>query len=190
MVDDRFLDLLSVTCGALDDARIIYAITGSVASSIHGEPFDSKDIDICLNMSEDQAKHLAERLPQRFYRSPEAMIEAAINKTMTNLLDSDTGFKVDLCVLPNDPFCHAVLKRRARLPYGYGGPEFWVVSPEDIVLMKLVWRKDSRSEKQWQNALSVVRTQFHQLDWKYLHTWADRLDVLTDLETLRRDAEA
>jgi len=190
MIDDRFLDLLSVTCGALDDARIIYAITGSVASSIHGEPFDSKDIDVCLNMSEDQAKHLAERLPQRFYRSPEAMIEAATNKTMANLIDSGTGFKVDLCVLPDDPFYRSVLERRIQMPYGNGGPPFWTVTAEDIVLMKLVWRRDSRSEKQWQNALSVVRTQFHRLDWKYLHAWANRLDLAADLESLRREAEA
>jgi hypothetical protein len=64
------------------------------------------------------------------------------------------------------------------------------MSAEDIILMKLFWRSDSRSEKQWQNALSVVRTMGVRLDWKYLRHWADRLRLAEDLASLLREAES
>jgi hypothetical protein len=190
MSPDPFLDLLEAVCTPLEMAGVKYAITGSIASSIHGEPFDSQDVDICLYMSELQARRLATLLPQRFYRDLDAMVEAARRGGLANLLDAATGWKVDLCVLPDTEYFHSVLDRRVQASFGNGGPHFWTVSPEDIILMKLDWRKDSRSEKQWNNALSVMRSQFSRLDWKYLHHWAGRLGIMVDFEELRRAAEA
>ncbi|MCH7793471.1 MAG: hypothetical protein IID31_14475 [Planctomycetes bacterium] len=51
--------------------------------------------------------------------------------------------------------------------------------------MKLLWRKDSRSQKQWENALSVVRVRGARLDWKYLFEQARELDLVEDLTALR-----
>lgn len=69
MADLAFADLLAVVCGQLEALGVRYAITGSVASSICGEPHQSQDIDTGVEMSEQQAKRLADTLPQRFYRS-------------------------------------------------------------------------------------------------------------------------
>ena len=188
MPDDPFIDLLSSICGALDCQGLVYALTGSVVSSTYGEPFNSQDVDICLRMSPQQAKKLADALPPRFYRSEEAIREAAQSRSMANLIDTQTGFKVDLSVLPDEPYYQGVLLRRASVPYGLNGPPFWMVSPEDIILMKLAWRKDSRSEKQWENALSVMRSKGQKLNWPYLRQWAEVLSVVEDLEALRREA--
>jgi hypothetical protein len=62
------------------------------------------------------------------------------------------------------------------------------VSPEDIVLMKLIWRKHSQSHKQWDNALGVLRVKQHQLDWEYLRKWARVQDVEQDLDQLAKEA--
>jgi hypothetical protein len=188
MVDDPFVDVLTAVCGPLDQEGIVYALTGSIVSGTYGEPFSSQDVDICLRMTAEQAARLASSLPQRFYRSEESMRQAAMTCSMANLIDTQTGLKVDLSVLPNEVFYRSVLARRSKVSYGVGGPSFWMVSPEDIVLMKLIWRKGTKSEKQWENALSVIKTMGQRLDWSYLSEWAEQLGIANDLGELRRQS--
>jgi hypothetical protein len=184
MVDGAFHELLKVICAELDAHGLCYALTGSVVSSVYGEPITSQDVDVCLRMTTVQAKALSGSLPPRFYRSEEALTGCAKGAGMANLVDIDTGIKVDLSVLPNEPYSDSVLARRRQVAYGLDGPPFWTVSPEDIVLMKLLWRRESESRKQWDNALSVVRVQGRRLDWQYLHKWAGALGLATDLTAL------
>ncbi len=181
---EPFEDLLVAVCGPLDDAGVTYAITGSVVSSIFGEPVTSIDVDICLRMSPDAARKLAQSLPSRFYRDEEAIVDAAVHGGMANLIDTRTHLKVYLSVLPREAYYDSVLARRVRVAYGVGGAAFWTVSPEDIVLMKLIWRRESKSQKQWDNALSVVRAQGHRFDIEYARRWADELGLGEDLHRL------
>lgn len=188
MVDDPLLDAISATVAALDGTGIPYAITGSIASGIYGEPIPSQDVDIGIRMTRAQAEELDSRLPQRFYRSAERMVIAAENAELCNLIDADTGLKVDLCVLASTPFYDSVMARRALKSLGAGGPEYYMVTAEDVILMKLVWRKDTRSAKQWENALSVARVQGARMDWKYMFEQARALDIEDDLVKLRDEA--
>lgn len=55
--------------------------------------------------------------------------------------------------------------------------ELYFISPEDIVLSKLLWRKKSQSEKQWRDVLGVLKVQGSRLDFEYLEAWANRLKL-------------
>ncbi len=182
------LDVIVVVVKALEAAGIEYAITGSVASGIHGEPTSTQDVDIILRMTSRQAQQVADELPDRSYCNKESLIEAAQNGGFVNLIDMETTFKVDLSVVSPTPFHREVFQRRQAKEFEPGGPTFDVVSPEDIILMKLVWRKDSRSTKQWENALSVARVKGARMDWKYLFEQAMNLDIQDDLTRLRDEA--
>jgi hypothetical protein len=57
---------------------------------------------------------------------------------------------------------------------------FWLASPEDAILAKLLWGQQSQSEKQWRDVLGVLKVQGDSLDFAYLTQWASRLD-LTEL---------
>ena len=188
MAEDAFQSILEVICAELDANGLCYALTGSIVSSIYGEPITSLDVDVCLRMTTAQARALSSSLPRRFYRSDEALAQCAERGGMANLVDMDTGIKVDLSVLPDEPYYDSVLARRQKVAYDPGGSAFWTVSAEDIILMKLQWRRDSRSQKQWDNALSVVRVQGGRLDWQYLREWAGTLGLATDLTALREAA--
>ena len=188
MLGNDFIDVLTLVCDALDSVGIRYAVTGSVASSVHGEPITSFDVDICLTMTAADARRFDEVLPDRFYRNLEGMEQAATNRSMSNIIDTKTGLKVDLSTLPDEPYFRSVMVRRYQIAYEPGGRSFWTVTAEDIVLMKLLWRKDSRSQKQWDNALSVVRVRANQLDVRYLREWADRLGIQGDLDALINEA--
>ena len=79
-------------------------------------------------------------------------------------------------------------RRRMRERIGPDSLEFWFVTPEDIILMKLLWRKDTQSAKQWENALSVAKYKGTRMDWKYLFEQAKALGIEPDLIKLRDDA--
>ena len=188
MSTNPIVEVIATVVQALDAAGIEYAITGSVASSLHGEPISTLDVDMIVQMTPQQAQQVAGGLPRRFYCNKESLVEAAQNGGFVNVIDMDTTFKVDLSVVSPTPFHASVFQRRQHMEFAPGGPGFDVVSAEDIVLMKLVWRKESRSTKQWENALSVARVKGARMDWKYLFEQARSLGIEDDLIKLRDEA--
>ncbi len=189
MATEPLIDLIRLVAGALESEGVSYAVTGSIASSIHGEPVTSLDVDMVTFMSPEQAARVAGRLAPRLYADADMVTRAAVERRMANFIDGSSGLKIDVSVLSDTAYHRGLMGRRIKIRTPDRRDAFWVVSPEDIVLMKLVWRKESRSEKQWRNALSVVRVRGHQLDWSYLRDWAGRLGVLEDLEALAREAK-
>lgn len=188
MVNDELLRTLTDVTRALQGERIVHAITGSVASSVHGEPAISLDVDLIVRMDTAQAAKFADRLPQHFYRSREALIEAAHRSTVANLVDLRSSLKVDLSVPASSRFFDSVFARVEEIEFVKGTAAFPVVTPEDIILMKLDWRRHSKSAKQWANALGVARTRENRLDWPYLDDWAIKLGLAEQLTALREDA--
>ena len=188
MSTNPVLSVIEAVARSLNDVGIEYAITGSVASGLHGEPVSTQDVDIILRMTEVQARRLAGVLPQRFYRDEQSLVDAVRGSGFVNVVDMDTGFKVDLSVVALTPFHRGVFQRREKREFEPGGIVLDVVSAEDIVLMKLAWRKDTQSTRQWENALSVARVRGARMDWKYLFEWARDLGVEDDLVRLRDEA--
>jgi len=187
-MDDALIDMLCAVCDALEKLDIPYAVTGSVASSVHGEPFSSLDVDLVLLASAGDAARLSTELSPRFYAPEDMLTEAARAFSFVNVVDNRTSLKVDLSFIGSNPFLRLALERRMRTRIGSHPREFWFVTPEDVILMKLLWRKDTRSQKQWDNALSVARVQGARMDWKYLFEQAKNLGIEEDLVKLRDEA--
>jgi hypothetical protein len=185
---NQVYEAMELVVQTLCATKVQYAITGSVASGLYGEPVTTQDVDIIVRMTESQARQVAQTLPTRFYRSEEALIGAARDGGIVNVIDMDTAFKVDLSVVGLTPFHRDVFDRRRKVEFQPGGMKIDVVSPEDIILMKLHWRKDSRSEKQWRDALGVAQVKGARMDWKYLFEQARGLGVEDDLVRLRDEA--
>jgi hypothetical protein len=59
-----------------------------------------------------------------------------------------------------------------------------VVSPEDLILSKLVWAKDTRSEIQLRDVRCVIEAQ-PTLDWSYVVHWGSILGVSELLQEIR-----
>ena len=187
-MDDALIETLKEVVGALDALRIPHAITGSVASSVYGEPYSSLDVDLVVQASSRQAADLAKRLTPRFYAPEDILTAAARDRGFTNIVDNRTGLKVDLSFVGESGFLGTVMGRRAKSKIGTDSPEVDVVTPEDVILMKLVWRKDTHSQKQWENALGVARVRGARMDWKYLFEQARELGIEDELTKLRDEA--
>lgn len=188
LMDDALIASLAFVTDALEQLQIPHAITGSVASSTHSEPVQTMDVDLVLIAQPSKAAALAAALKPKFYVPEDTLTNAARNGGFVNVIDGQTGIKIDLSFVGDDPYLRQCVQRRVRLTIGGHPREFWFVTAEDIILMKLYRRRDTRSAKQWENALGVTRYKGSRMDWKFLVEQARSLGVEQDLIKLRDEA--
>jgi len=164
----------------LDVLGIAYHVGGSFASSIHGVPRQTQDIDLVVDFGSSDATRLAAELGRDFHADEEAMRRSLAARESFNLIHLASGVKVDLFPLGDTPFDREEFSR-SRLEVLVPEPERWVriKSAEDTVLRKLQWYRagDEVSERQWNDVLGVVRTQGARLDQEYLSRWAEVLGI-------------
>jgi hypothetical protein len=170
-------ELLKHVAQVLADAGIDYMVTGSVASSMQGEPRSTHDIDLVVALPPAAPKKLARAFPPPDYYLPEEVIQDALHRrSMFNLLSLNDGEKVDFWVLTDEPFDQERFARK-RVE-NVLGMQLKVSAPEDTILVKLRWAKLSGgSEKQLTDALRVYEVQHGNLDLDYLTHWATALGV-------------
>lgn len=181
--------LLKKVLAVLKKNHIDYMVTGSIVSSLQGEPRTTHDVDIVINIQVGSIQNLSDAfLPPGFYISKESILEAIVSKTMFNLIDTTEGDKIDFWILTEDPFDKSRFARKQEENvYGFN---MKVSSPEDTILAKLKWAKLSGgSEKQFVDALRVYEVQFGNLDIKYIDEWADKLNVTEIWKRLQQNAE-
>jgi hypothetical protein len=184
---DQTLDQFLLDAGELlESLKIPYMVTGSFASSVHGEPRMTLDADLVIDPpNRGTLARLVRTLQDRdFYVSPEAAAEAFKTRRMFNAISNVTQYKLDLILTKDNPFDRERFARRTRTPFSTGA--LWVTSPEDIVLGKLSWgRQMGGSERQERDVAGVLVEQAGALDDAYLNRWADDLDLRADLDRVR-----
>lgn len=182
-------ELLEKVISVLNDSHIDYMITGSIVSSLQGEPRATHDVDIIVNVQPASIQSLTDVfLPPRFYISKESIEEAIKHKSMFNLIDTTAGDKIDFWILTEEPFDKSRFDRKyVENVYGF---DMKISSPEDTILAKLRWAKLSGgSEKQFTDALRVYEVQFGLLDIGYINEWADKLKVTDSWKNLQQNAQ-
>lgn len=180
-------DLLKRVIDALDAVGIEYMVAGSIASSLHGHPRATNDLDIVVSPSEEQLARFAASLGQDYYISEEAAKAALEQKSMFNLIDNTTGWKVDLVIRKERAFSKEEFDRRRKAVVM--GLDVFVASPEDVILSKLEWAGSGDSHQQLRDALGVVEVQGENLDRDYLEKWAVVLDVVELLESILQEGQ-
>ncbi len=180
-------DFLKKLIRILDDCSVPYMISGSFGSSYHGQPRATKDIDIVIAPTEEQLLSFVESLGTDYYVSLEAVREAFANQPMFNVIDNLSGWKADFIFRKNREFSRQEFERKRQAEIG--GIDVWVTSPEDMILSKLEWSKESQSEQQFHDALGVAVVQWDHLNIGYLRKWAKELQVQDSLEQLLERAE-
>ncbi len=181
-------ELLKRIIQILDSLKIEYMVTGSVTSSLQGEPRSTHDIDLVVDLTEDSANRLHGMLPPSdFYVSDQAIREALSRRTTFNLVDLASGDKVDFWILTDEPFDQSRFARKRIAEVAE--MRFPVSAPEDTILMKLRWAELSGgSQKQFTDALRVYEVQQGVLDLDYLNEWASRLGIDALWQRLRAEA--
>ena len=182
-------ELLKKVIQVLEDMGIDYMVTGSVASSLQGEPRSTHDIDLVVAIQESAVKKLLEAFPlPDFYLDEYSILDAINRQDMFNLIDVNEGSKVDFWILTSDPFDQSRFSR--KYVEEVMGTKIQISSPEDTILAKLRWAKLSGgSEKQFTDALRVYEVQFEKLDKSYLECWVKKLNVKSMWKRLKKEAK-
>ena len=176
-------DLLTVIVHALDAAGIPHMIAGSLASTLHGEPRSTRDIDMVVDLTPEQLASFVDSLDrERFYVGD--AFGALERRDQFNVIDVTTGWKVDLIVRKERPFSQAEFDRRQ--PAVILGVTTAVASVEDTILAKLEWAQAGDSDRQRRDVTAMISVQRATLDMGYLRHWAEALDVTAELDAAIR----
>src|SRR2546421_3059073 len=179
-------DFFEKITSALDKAGIPFMVVGSLASSLHGNPRATQDADIVIRPDSQTLEIFLQQIGNEFYVAPETARHALRTHSMFNVIDTGSGWKVDLIIALATEFAEEAFAR--RLWAKVLGIDVAVQSPEDTILSKLSWGKDSGSEMQYRDALSVAVEQWEKLDQQYLRRWASELDVSDLLKRILEEA--
>ena len=180
-------EVLTLVTERLGDLEIPYMVVGSIASGFHGMFRTTYDADVVIDPTKEALRELLLLLEKEFYADQEVALDALDKGLMFNVIHKDSGHKIDLIVRKPRTYDRMSLSRRAKATYH--GRGIWLQTPEDTILAKLDWARESRSERQLQDALNVVKQKRETLDLNYLKEWAKQLNVeekLSDLLKLAR----
>ena len=164
----------------LEQLNIPYYITGGVAAIVYGEPRTTRDLDLVVHLPRQSLTPLVTALESSGFYCPPLAVEAIESGQEQTLSVTHTAMvlNADLVLQTDTPFDRSKLQRRRLEALDIAGLQsFWVASPEDLILSKLLWGKGTDSQKQWRDVLGVLKVQGETLDFTYMATWAVSLGL-------------
>ena len=98
-------ELLKKVIRALECAGIEHMVSGSIVSSLQGEPRLTHDIDVVVAIQEPNVGLLVGNFPlPGYYLDENSILDAIKKKRAFNLIDVNSGDKVDFWILTDEPF--------------------------------------------------------------------------------------
>lgn len=173
------IELIKTIACRLESAGIEYMMTGSMAQAMYSAPRMTRDIDLVVQTYPSDVDTLFNLFKSQFYIDKESVRKAILEHGMFNIIHNESVLKVDMIVLKDEAYRVEEFARKRRIDLE--GTLIWVVAPEDLILSKLVWMKQSQSEIQARDVrllLAHVKT----LEMDYLAKWSRALGVYDLLE--------
>ena len=164
------LQIIQKIIEVFEKLDIPYFIGGSLASSLHGIPRATQDVDIVADIREHHIFSLVDELQNQFYISKEMIQDALQHGASFNVIHLDTMFKIDIFLL-KEVFDQTRMDRRENYQVSDSPSQnLYLSTAEDIILHKLYWYQISgeSSERQWNDVIGVLQVQSIKLDYDYL----------------------
>ena len=178
----RELAVLQLVCERLDGAKIPYMLTGSLAAHFYATPRMTRDIDIVLELFKLDIERFFELFQGDFYVVKKSISEAVNYESIFNIIHNDSVFKVDFIIRKNSKYRATEFERRRWIELGDFGS--WVVSPEDLIISKLHWAKESFSQMQMNDVKNLISS-VNNLDKRYIDKWVQELGLQAIYEKVR-----
>jgi hypothetical protein len=159
----------------LNEHKIPYMLSGSVAMSLYIVPRATRDFDFIIHLLPKDIDSFIKKFQDGYYCDKDSIQEAVKNHGLFNIIDHDSGFKADFVILKDDPFRQEEFKRRIQMDYF--GKSIYVVSPEDLLISKLIWIQDLQSAIQMLDIKHLA--EIDTLDWPYISQWIAKLKLNT-----------
>jgi hypothetical protein len=156
-------------------------LTGSFASSLHGAPRVTHDVDVVIAPTLGTLEALLKHFPQdHYYVSRDAALQAYGSEGMFNVVDFATGWKFDFILRKSRPFSVEEFARRRE--EDLDGVRLYVATPEDVVVAKLEWAKLGESERQLRDVAGILASRKGEIDLVYIERWVHALGLTREWE--------
>lgn len=163
----------------LNLAGIRYAVSGSVAAIIYGEPRLTHDVDLLVFLNDQSIKQLLELFPSSdFYVPPSEVIAAEVSRQQRghfNIIHVNTGFKADFYPTGRDDLNAWAFRNRRSVQFQ--GETVMVAPPECVIVSKLEFYREGGSEKHIRDIRSMLAVSGDQIDKSELYEWIQRRGV-------------
>jgi hypothetical protein len=161
----------------LERLGIAYMLTGSMAMVAYAMMRMTNDIDIVMEVSPAHADKIIEEFEPDYYVPHGRMRDAIARKFMFNLLHQETLVKVACVMRKDNEFQRAAFSRRRKI--NFSDFDIWIISKEDLILAKLNWAKNTKSEMQMRDVAGILRNGYDEI---FVRDWARKLGVEDLLE--------
>jgi len=163
----------------LDSAGFAYMFTGSIAMVFYATPRMTRDIDLVVQLPPTDAQKLIDLFSADCYIDPAGVRRAIEHSGMFNIISNKLILKADFIIRKNDEY--RLLEFSRRQPVELEGCRIFLVAPEDLIISKLLWGKDSDSELQLRDIRNLLSS-VSDLDRNYMFDWAEKLGASAYLQ--------
>jgi len=151
--------------------NIDYAVTGSVASIIYGEPRVTHDIDFVLIVSEFKVDEIIAAFPiSEFYFPPKEIILNEIKKETRghcNIIHNLSGFKADLYFAGNEEIQYWAIENVKEIDFL--GSKIKIAPVEYVIIKKLEFYKEGKAQKHLLDVKSILTNSNDLINFKFLN---------------------
>lgn len=181
-----YSDFVSAIAGVLEGLGIDYAVTGSLASGLYGEPRTTLDVDLTLRLNDARVAAFADAMQQAAFSVDDLAVRDRLQQARPqpfNIIDMSGGWKADCYPLPAGSYDQTAFERRREIRFPDAPRRLlWVLAPEDVILNKLVFYRlsDGISAKHLRDIASMlinIQATNAPLDLAYVEQWASVLQV-------------
>jgi hypothetical protein len=159
-----------------EQAAIPYMVVGSFASMVHGHPRTTYDLDIVIDPTMSSLNKLLSLIDtDRFYVDPDVARDALRQRSMFNVIDMKSAFKIDLVIRKEREF--SIEEFRRRTPRQIVDLDVPTATAEDTIIAKLEWSKVGGSERQLTDVAGIVQVRRADLDLAYIERWVSELEL-------------
>jgi hypothetical protein len=168
-------DFLRTLITFFDKYNIPYMLSGSMAMSTYTGPRYTRDFDFVVHLKPSDAFLLSENFKDGYYCDEDTITEAIERESMFNIIDHKSNYKADFVILKSSFYRRTEFERRKTVDFL--DMKIFLVSPEDLLISKLIWIQEIQSSVQIDDIkmLSVLEG----LDWIYINYWIRELKLNT-----------
>jgi hypothetical protein len=166
------IDVLRDLASKLAQGKFDYMLTGSLAMNFYATPRMTRDIDVVVALDAGDIDVIVDLFGSDYYLARESINRAIKYESVFNLIHTETIIKVDFIVRKSSDYRLLEFERRREITI----QDFsvFVASKEDLVISKLDWARDSRSEFQFKDVRNLLTTDY---DTSYLEKWTRELGL-------------
>jgi predicted nucleotidyltransferase len=174
------LEVFRDVIAKLNSNSIPYMISGSVALNYYTIPRMTRDIDIVIELNDIDNFYKA--FKEEYYIDYAMVSDALKKQHMFNIIHLEEVIKIDFIIKKDTEYRKTEFERRNQIDID--DLKVFIVSIEDLIISKLLWAKDSKSEIQINDVKNLMK---EKIDFDYIQEWVNKLNISVFFKEINRE---